>query len=124
MENQNRGLGVRRGGKTPFPESIKTLSATHAVFGSPLYLIKHAPSGTLRANPFAKFDFSTGRIIISEELQPTVDALELILRGVTAIPDELKHLDDDIEEIDEEKDNKEKEDDDTTDDTDIDNDEE
>lgn len=124
LENQNRGLGVRRGGKTPFPESIKTLSATHAVFGSPLYLIKHAPSGTLRANPFAKFDFSTGRIIISEELQPTVDALELILRGVTAIPDELKHLDDDIEEIDEEKDNKEKEDDDTTDDTDIDNDEE
>lgn len=104
LENQNRGNGVRRGGKTTFPESIKTLSATHAVFGSPLYLIKQAPSGTLRANPYAKFDQS-GRIIISDELKPTVESLENILRGVTDIPDELKALDDDIEEINEEKEN-------------------
>lgn len=103
LENQNRGNGVRRGGKTVFPESIRTLSATHAVFGSPLYLIKQAPSGTLRANPFGQFDFSTGRIIIKDDLKPAVEMLEQILRGVTAIPDELKELDNDIEEIDEEQ---------------------
>lgn len=90
LENQNRGEGVNSGGKTKFPDSIRQLNAYHLVFGSLLYLIKTAPSPTLRMNPWAQFENRTGNIIIKDELKPTVDKLDTILRGLTLAPDEIK----------------------------------
>lgn len=101
LENQNRGDGVLIGGKTKFPDTIKQLTGHHLVFGSLLYLIKAAPSPTLRMNPWAKFD-SEGNIIITDDLKPAVEALDKILRGLTEAPEEIINginsmLDDDVD---------------------------
>lgn len=85
LENQNRGEGVHRGGKTPFPDNIKTLTASMFAYGSLLYLIKSAPSPSLRANPWGQWDELTGHVIIPEHLQPAIDKLDAALRGVTDV---------------------------------------
>lgn len=82
LENQNRGNGVKRGGKTPFPDNLRTLHAYHIVIGSVLYLIKTAPSAMLRLNPYARFDPETGHVIIPENLEKAVTGLDNILTGV------------------------------------------
>ena len=82
LENQNRGEGVRRGGKTPFPDSIKTLAGYMLSFGSLLYLIKAAPSPSLRGNPWMQLD-NVGHIVIDNELKPTINKLDKIFKGIT-----------------------------------------
>lgn len=93
IENQNRGNGVRRGGKTPFPDNMKVLHPYHVVIGCAQYLTKSAPSPLLRLNPYARFDPETGHVIIPEDLQKTVDGLDKILSGMS-IP--IEGLDTDI----------------------------
>lgn len=81
LENQNRGNGVKRGGKTPFPDNLRILHAYHVVIGSVLYLIKQAPSAMLRLNPYARFDPVTGHVIIPKNIAKTVQGLDSILSG-------------------------------------------
>lgn len=92
LENQNRGEGVHRGGKTPFPDNIKTLTAPMFAYGSLLYLIKSAPSPSLRANPWGQWDDLTGHVIIPENLQPAIDKLDAALRGVTDVAEVAEEL--------------------------------
>ena len=92
LENQNRGEGVHRGGKTPFPDNIKTLTASMFAYGSLLYLIKSAPSPSLRANPWGQWDEITGHVIIPDYLQPAIDKLDAALRGVTDATDIAEEL--------------------------------
>jgi len=92
LENQNRGEGVHRGGKTPFPDNIKTLTAPMFAYGSLLYLIKSAPSPSLRANPWGQWDELTGHVIIPEHLQPSIDKLDAALRGVTDVAEVAEEL--------------------------------
>ena len=92
LENQNRGEGVHRGGKTPFPDNIKTLTAPMFAYGSLLYLIKSAPSPSLRANPWGQWDELTGHVIIPEHLQPAIDKLDAALRGVTDVAEVAEEL--------------------------------
>ena len=88
-------------------------------FGSLLYLIKAAPSPSLRANPWGQWDEATGHIIIPDHLKASIEKLDHALRGVTDadnVPEELKALNDDMLE---DLNNEEREDDDvesTTDD--------
>ena len=97
LENQNRGEGVHRGGKTPFPDNIKTLTAPMFAYGSLLYLIKSAPSPSLRANPWGQWDELTGHVIIPEHLQPAIDKLDAALRGVTDVAEVAEELRDGLE---------------------------
>lgn len=99
LENQNRGEGVHRGGKTPFPDNIKTLTAPMFAYGSLLYLIKAAPSPSLRANPWGQWDEVTGHVIIPPHLQPAIDKLDAALRGVTDAADVDEELKDAIEDL-------------------------
>lgn len=102
LENQNRGEGVRRGGKTSFPDSIKTLAGYMLSFGSLLYLIKTAPSPSLRGNPWMELD-DIGHIVIKNEIKPTIDELDKIFRGITdADSDFINNLEADSPEIDNE----------------------
>ena len=61
-------------------------------YGSLLYLIKSAPSPSLRANPWGQWDEITGHVIIPEHLQPAIDKLDAALRGVTDAADVAEEL--------------------------------
>lgn len=100
LENQNRGEGVRRGGKTTFPESVRTLSGFMLTFGSLLYLTKTAPTPTLRANLWINIDPKTGKIVIPDHIEPSVKKLDNILRGLTDVSEDIKkEIDQKIETI-------------------------
>ena len=61
-------------------------------YGSLLYLIKSAPSPSLRANPWGQWDELTGHVIIPEHLQPAIDKLDAALRGVTDVAEVAEEL--------------------------------
>lgn len=75
---QSRGDGVKRGRNNQFPASLKTLSAQQAVLGTLLYLIKSAPTGTLRRNLF--LETVDGNIKITEEMDTVIKELNQLLQ--------------------------------------------
>ena len=81
LEDQSRGNGVRRGSKTQFPESTKTLKGQDLVLGSLLFLTKVAPSPRFKVNMFFNYDPKTGRPLIPEDIDNTVKKLDTLLRG-------------------------------------------
>lgn len=81
LEDQSRGNGVRRGTKTQFPESTKTIKGYDLYLGSLLFLTKTAPSPRFRTNLFLKYNVKTGRLIIPEDIVKTVSKLDLLLQG-------------------------------------------
>ena len=78
QEDQSRGDGVKRGRNNQFPASLKTLSAQQAVLGTLLYLIKSAPTGTLRRNLF--LETVDGNIKITEEMDTVIKELNQLLQ--------------------------------------------
>ena len=78
---QSRGNGVRRGSKTQFPESTKTIKGQDLVLGSLLFLSKVAPSPRFKVNMFFNYDPKTGRPLIPEDIDNTVKKLDTLLRG-------------------------------------------
>lgn len=81
---QSRGNGVRRGTKTQFPESTKTVRGHDLLLGSMLFLNKTAPSPRFRINPYLTIDIDTGRIIIEDNDEITANRLDRMLEGKTA----------------------------------------
>ena len=81
---QSRGNGVKRGSKTQFPESTKTLKGQDLVLGSLLFLTKVAPSARFKVNMFFDYDAHTGRPLIPEKLDTTIKKLDVLLRGKQA----------------------------------------
>ena len=79
LEDQNRGEGVKRSTRNVLPPNAKTLHAEDLVFGSMLHLIKKYPSPRFRVNPFVDIDFHTGKILITGDLEKSVDKLESML---------------------------------------------
>lgn len=75
---QSRGDGVKRGRNNQFPPSLKTLSAQQAVLGTLLYLIKSAPTGTLRRNLF--LETMKGNILVDEEINNVIKELNGLLQ--------------------------------------------
>ena len=84
LEDQSRGNGVKRGSKTQFPESTKTLKGQDLVLGSLLFLTKVAPSPRFKVNMFFDYDAHTGRPLIPEKLDTTITKLDVLLRGKQA----------------------------------------
>ena len=84
LEDQSRGNGVKRGSKTQFPESTKTLKGQDLVLGSLLFLTKVAPSPRFKVNMFFDYDAHTGRPLIPEKLDTTIKKLDVLLRGKQA----------------------------------------
>lgn len=78
---QSRGNGVRRGTKTQFPESTKTIRGHDLILGSMLFLNKTAPSPRFRINPYVLLEISTGKIIISKEDDEVAVKLDRMLEG-------------------------------------------
>lgn len=81
---QSRGNGVRRGTKTQFPESTKTVRGHDLLLGSMLFLNKTAPSPRFRINPYLNLDIDTGKILIGEEDEKTALRLDQMLEGKSA----------------------------------------
>lgn len=81
LEDQSRGCGVRRGSQTTFPEHTKTLKGHDLYFGSLLFLNKSAPSPRFRANLYMNYNIYTGRLIIPEDINKTIDLLNIMLIG-------------------------------------------
>lgn len=81
LEDQSRGNGVKRGVKSQFPESTKTLKGHDLLFGSLLFLTKTAPSPRFRANPYLKYNKRNGRLVLTPELDRTANKLDQLLRG-------------------------------------------
>lgn len=81
LEDQSRGNGVRRGSKTQFPESTKTIKGQDLVLGSLLFLSKVAPSPRFKVNMFFNYDTKTGRPLITDDIDNTVKKLDTLLRG-------------------------------------------
>ena len=100
QEDQSRGDGVKRGRNNQFPANIKTLSAQQPLLGCVLYLLKSAPSGVLRRNPFLK-TFADGNIIQPKHLDKTIRELHnvLSLAPTTNSDDNISELIENIEDI-------------------------
>lgn len=81
LENQNRGLGVRRGPNSQFPHTLKSIAASDTVLGSLHFIPKASPSSRLRLNLFADFDRRTGDIIIPEKDKPMLTKLDNMILG-------------------------------------------
>jgi hypothetical protein len=80
---QSRGNGVRRGTKSQFPESTKTLKGHDIFLGSMLFLNKKAPTPRFKMNLYTHYDVNTGRLIIPDDIKETIDKLDVLLRGKT-----------------------------------------
>lgn len=78
---QSRGNGVKRGSKTQFPESTKTLKGHDLYLGSLLFLTKTAPSPRFRANLYMNYDVNSGRLIIPKDIERSIEKLDIMLRG-------------------------------------------
>ncbi len=81
LEDQSRGNGVKRGSKTQFPESTKTLKGHDLYLGSLLFLTKTAPSPRFRANLYMNYDVNSGRLIIPKDIERSIEKLDIMLRG-------------------------------------------
>ena len=75
---QSRGDGVKRGRNNQFPAGIKTLSGIQALMGCILFLLKSAPSGLLRRNPFLN-TYLDGNIITPANTEKTLIAFNEVL---------------------------------------------
>ena len=97
---QSRGDGVKRGRNNQFPAGIKTLSGIQALMGCILYLLKSAPSGLLRRNPFLK-TYEDGNIVVPENLEKTLIAFNevLSLAPTENVDDEIPELIENISSI-------------------------
>jgi len=78
---QSRGNGVKRGTKSQFPESTKTIKGHDLYLGSLLFLTKTAPSPRFRTNLFLNYNIETGRIIIPDDISRTIKKLDMLLQG-------------------------------------------
>lgn len=81
IENQNRGVGVRRGPNSQFPHTLKSIASSDIVIGSLLYIPKSSPSAKLRLNMFSRFNRKTGDIIIPEESKEMLVELDDMILG-------------------------------------------
>jgi hypothetical protein len=81
LEDQSRGNGVKRGTKSQFPDSTKTIKGQDLVMGSLLFLTKTAPSPRFRANVFLKYSPETGKLIIPDDLARSIAKLDTLLQG-------------------------------------------
>lgn len=81
LEDQSRGVGVKRGSKTTFPESTKTLKGYDIYMGSMLFLSKPAPTPRFRSNLYLKYNITTGKLIIPENINKTITKLDNMLKG-------------------------------------------
>lgn len=80
---QSRGNGVKRGTKSQFPESTKTLKGHDIVLGSMFFLNKKAPTPRFKMNLYARYDVSSGKMIIPDDIKETIEKLDVLLRGKT-----------------------------------------
>lgn len=78
---QSRGNGVKRGTKSQFPESTKTIKGQDLVLGSLLFLTKTAPSPRFRTNVFLNYNIESGRLVIPDNIAVTVSKLDKLLQG-------------------------------------------
>lgn len=78
---QSRGNGVKRGTKSQFPDSTKTLKGHDLCLGSLLFLTKAAPSPRFRINPYLDYSHESGRLIIPPEINTAISKLDTLLRG-------------------------------------------
>lgn len=81
LEDQSRGNGVKRGTKSQFPESTKTIKGQDLYLGSVLFLTKTAPSPRFRSNMFLKYNVATGRLIIPDDIAIAISKLDILLQG-------------------------------------------
>ena len=72
---------MKLGKKSQFPESTRTLRGHDLWLGSLLYLSKNAPSPRFRANLFMRYDMKTGKLLIPDDLQQSIDKLDRMLLG-------------------------------------------
>jgi len=78
---QNRGQGVRRGGKTQLPETSKSLKASDLGFGSLLFLGKNLPSPRFKQNPYLNYNIYTGKITHNSDISNRINKLDKLLSG-------------------------------------------
>lgn len=76
---QNRGSGVKRNKANVLPPNTKILRAEDLVFGSMLHLMKKSPTPRIRINPFVDINIPTGKFVLSNATQRTVDKLRPML---------------------------------------------
>lgn len=81
LEDQSRGTGVKRGSKTTFPESTKTLKGHDLYIGSLLFLNKQAPSPRFRSNLYMDYHLYTGKLLIPDGIKDTIKLLDDLLLG-------------------------------------------
>lgn len=81
LEDQSRGNGVKRGSKTQFPQSTKTLKGYDIYMGSMLFLSKPAPTPRFRSNLYLKYSVSTGKLIIPDDINKSITKLDDMLKG-------------------------------------------
>jgi len=96
LTDQSTGLGVRRGGKTPFPENTRTLRSDDILFGTMSYLGKTAPTPRFRFNTYVSYNMHSGKINKPSYLTPTLDKLSLMLDG--RLPEEVEVMESEIPE--------------------------
>ena len=81
LEDQSRGVSVKKGGKNQFPDSARTIKAVDLVFGSVMFLGKKAPSPIFKINPHIQYSKVSGTITIPDHLVPIVNAIDARLNG-------------------------------------------
>lgn len=98
LEDQSRGIGVKKGSKTQFPFNTRTIKADDIFLGSMLYMSKAAPSPRFRANIFMDYDTYSGKINIDEDTKRKLDKLDKLLTGQVKEDDiEITEVDDIID---------------------------
>lgn len=83
LEDQSRGNGVRRATKLQIPENVLTLNGYDLYLGSLLFLTKAVPSPRFRSNLYMQYNISTGKLIVPDDIQKTINKLETLLKGRT-----------------------------------------
>lgn len=78
---QNRGQGVRRGGKTQLPETSRSLKASDLGFGSLLFLGKNLPSPRFKQNLYLNYDIMSGKIDHNKDMNNRIHQLDKLLSG-------------------------------------------
>lgn len=81
LEHQSRGDGVKASVNSKMPEAMRTISGSHLVIGSILFLSKQAQSGLNKANIYSKYNKNTGRYIIDDFLQSIITKVDSQLQG-------------------------------------------
>lgn len=78
---QNRGQGVRRGGKTQLPETSRSLKASDLGFGSLLFLGKNLPSPRFKQNIYLNYDIYSGKMNHNANITNRINKLDKLLSG-------------------------------------------